>query len=246
MTGSERQAASGRRITRRRWTALAALSAAAIVSCSQSGGEPSGKQAEGTAPSTPAPSAGSPAIGEPPVLEEVDAVRTVVISDEGTIAPGGASPAWPEVLADVLEDIGIPMSVVTTAPEGAGFTSSPSFADLVAENAEGSTQLVVLFDSRVAGTDTLPEAAHDTFTAVERAAPDAMLVVVGPLTADGGMDPTRASADLEAATERAGGTYVDPLVEGWPSDVTHAEMAELLRLHLQPLAESLAASGANR
>ncbi len=254
MTGWARRSDGGRRTGRRRGAALVILVAAVAASCSRSGGPPSAEQPDSTAPSqsdtvapsTPAPSGTSPTTAEPPALRPEDAVRTVVISDEGTTASGDAAPAWPDLLTSTLEGLGIPMNVVTIAPGGAGFTSPPSFADLVAEKAEGSTQLVVLFDSRLAGTDGLTQAAGDTFTAVERAAPDALLVVVGPLTVRDGEDASAASADLRSATEDASGTYVDPLAEGWPADVTQAEIADLLRLHLQPLTESLAASGANR
>ena len=235
--------------TRRRRAALLVLVTAAAVSCGRS--DDASSAAPSTAPpgsatsSTPTPSAASPPPAEPPAeqpteqptLGPEDAVRTVVVSDRAHSATG--DPTWPDLLEADLETAGVPMDVAREAQDGAGFTSSPSFADLVARTAEGSTQLVVLFDSRLAGTGTLTEAAEDTFTAVERAAPDALLVVVGPLGAEG-------TADLAAATARAGGTYVDPRAEGWPAEPTHPELAELLRPHLQPIVEVLAASGANR
>jgi hypothetical protein len=233
MTGRVRRPRGSARAARWRSTALLVLTTAAVVSCGRSEGDPPAAQPASPASSTPPPSAGS----EPPDLGPGDAVRTVVISDEAPSTTAGA-PAWPDVLASELGAAGIPMSVVTVARDGAGFGSSPSFADLVAGTAEGSTQLVVLFDSRLDGSESLTAAAEDTATAVERAAPDALLVVVGPLTAE--------SAGLAAATQRAGGTYVDPRAEGWPTDATQPELAELLRPHLEPIAEVLAASGANR
>jgi len=240
MTGLARWPRDPSRTTLRRRVALLVLTTAAVVSCGRSGGDP-----PGTASSTPPPSAASTPTGEPPAIGPDDAVRTVVVSDQGPSSTAGG-PAWPDLLANGLAGAGIPMSVVTAARDGAGFTSSPAFADLVAGTAEGSTQLVVLFDSRLAGTDTLSGAAQDTFTEVERAAPDAMLVVVGPLTAEDATASATGSAELAAATQQAGGTYVDPRAEGWSPDVTQAELAELLRLQLQPLVEVLAASGANR
>jgi len=207
-------------------------------------GYPPAEQPGCPAASSLPPSAGSGPAGEPPALGPADAVRTVVITDEASSSTTGA-PAWPDDLAGALEADGIPMDVATTARDGAGFGSSPSFADLVAGTAEGSTQLVVLVDSRLTGTEALPAAAEETFTAVERAAPDALLVVVGPLPSEGDVTASE-RAELAAATQRAGGTYVDPRAEGWPTDVTPSGLAELLRPHLEPLAEALAASGGNR
>ena len=243
MTGRVKQPRGSSRAARWRSATLLALTTAAVVSCGRSEGDPPAAQPGGPAASSPPPSAGSGPAGEPPAPGPGDAVRTVVITDQASSSTTGA-PAWPDVLAGALEAVGIPMDVATTARDGAGFGSSPSFTDLVAGTAEGSTQLVVLFDSGLAGTEALTAAAEETFTAVERASPEAQLVVVGPLTSEG--DVTAARAELAAATQRAGGTYVDPRAEGWPAEVTQPELAELLRPHLEPLAEILAGSGANR
>lgn len=225
-------------------TVLVLLTTLAGTSCGRSDREPSAAPPGVASSSTaPDPSDSGPA-GEPPVVGPADAVRTVVVSDEATSATSAAA-AWPELLARLLEDDGIPMDLATTAPDGAGFTSSPAFADLVTGAAEGSTQLVVLFDGLPPRTDRPSGAAEDAFTEVERAAPDALLVVVGPLSPQDGT-ATRWSAELAAATRGAGGTYVDPRTEGWSPDATQPEIAELLRPHLQPLVEVLAASGANR
>ncbi len=244
MTGRARRPRGSSQAARWRSATLLALTTAAVVSCGRSEGDPPAAQPGSPAASSPPPSAGSGPAGEPPALGPGDAVRTVVITDQASSSPAGA-PAWPDVLAGALEAAGIPMDVATTARDGAGFGSSPSFAELVAGTAEGSTQLVVLFDSGLAGTGALTAAAEETFAAVERASPEALLVVVGPLTSEGDV-PALVRAELAAATQRAGGTYVDPRAEGWPAALTPPDLAELLRPHLEPLAEALAASGANR
>ena len=244
MTGRVHRPRDSSRAALWRSTTLLALTTAAVLSCGRPESDPPAAQPGSPAASSPPPSAGSGSAGEPPAVGPGDAVRTVVITDQVASSTTGA-PAWPDVLAGALEAAGIPMSVATTARDGAGFGSSPSFADLVTGTAEGSTQLVVLFDGDLAGTEALTTAAEETFTAVERASPDALLVVVGPLSAEGDASATE-PADLAAATQRAGGTYVDPRAEGWPADATQSDLAELLRPHLEPLAEVLAASGANR
>jgi hypothetical protein len=75
---------------------------------------------------------------------------------------------------------------------------------------------------------------------VERAAPDARVVVVGPL------QPADGSAALRTAVEGSSGRYVDPAGEGWPASPSPQEFADLLQPHLEQLAAQLAASGANR
>ncbi len=175
---------------------------------------------------------------------QVDTVQVVVVGDELTQAPAG-TPAWPALLAEDLESVGLPVDVAVSAPSGAGFTGSPSFSDLVPTIATGSTQLVLLFDGRPAGTAVAGDEVTRTAVTVERASPDALLVVVGPVGGTGVTDPA-AVPDVRTAAEEANATYVDPVAEDWPSDPTAAEVAARLGPHLRPLVEALAMSGANR
>jgi hypothetical protein len=223
-----------------------ALLATILTSCSTP--EPSSR-ADSTSGAAAASSPAGTATGSPTSQSAprspagaVDAVRTVVISDEGDV---GSDERWPDRLAGTLESSGIPMSVETAATEGAGYSGTPGFEELVERHAVGSTQLVVLFDSRIdsGSTGVLAEEARRTFTAVERAAPDALLVVVGPLS-DGSSSPAR--AELSALADEFGATVVDPSAEGWPPSPGQDEIADLLRPHIEPLADALAASGANR
>lgn len=245
------------RATSRRWrssAALAVVTATAITACTQSADRPAAEPQRTAGPTSSAPTgSAAPGTGSapeaPPSLGPVDAVRTVVLADEVTRPPAAGAPAWPDLLASTLEGIGIPMAVETTVADGAGFASSPSFTDLVAQHAGGSTQLVVLFDGHLAdgAAASLAAAVREGAEAVERASPDAELVVVGPLPSEGPAESRAARiAALREATEEAGGTFVDPVLEGWPTDITQQEMADSLRLHVQPVTESLAASGANR
>jgi hypothetical protein len=166
----------------------------------------------------------------------------VVVGDEAT-AP---HPAWPELFATAVADEGIPMTVQTVAEPGAGFTGSPAFARTVEQTADGSTQLVVLFDSRLEtdDADELAEAARRVFVEVERAAPDARLVVVGPVPGTGAGSAARDALRTEALD--AGATYVDPVAEDWAEGTGPEEVARLVRPHIEELVGALAASGANR
>jgi hypothetical protein len=233
--------------------AAAVLSATALAGCTRSTAGPSVPEAgdpssTGATPAVPNPSGSASGSTGASSIGPEDAVRTVVLGDEATRPAEAADPAWPDLLAATLEEAGIPISVETTAEPSAGFASSPGFADLVAQRAEGATQLVVLFDGRLADATAadLGAAALDAGDAVERASPDAELVVVGPLpSGDEARDRARAAA-LREATEEAGGLFVDPLAEGWPPDATPRQVADFLQIHLQPITQSLAASGANR
>ena len=138
------------------------------------------------------------------------------------------------------------MTVRTVAEPGAGFTGSPAFAGTVEQAADGSTQLVVLFDSRLEtdDADALAEAARRVFVEVERTAPDARLVVVGPVSGTGAGSAARDALRTEALD--AGATYVDPVADDWAENAGPEELSRLLRPHIEELVGALAASGANR
>jgi hypothetical protein len=202
---------------------------------------PDGNTGSGAGP----PTSGQKApVDAPADTAQVDTVQVVVVGDELTQAPAG-TPAWPTLLAADLGAAALPVDVAVSAPSGAGFTGSPSFSDLVPTIATGSTQLVLFFDGRLAETAAAEDEVTRTAVAVERASPDALLVVVGPVGGTGVTDPA-AVPDVRTAAEEANATYVDPVAEDWPSDPTAAEVAARLGPHLRPLVEALAMSGANR
>jgi acyl-CoA thioesterase I len=200
----------------------------ALVSCAS----PESSQGTGTAGTS----------STPPTLGPIDAVRTVVVGDEGT----SRTSSWPDHLAAALADDGVPMTLRTVSETGAGFAGSPAFAETVAATADGTTQLVILFDSRLETADAagLTAAARDVFVEVERAASDARLVVVGPLP--GAAAGTDVGDALRAEALDAGALYVDPVADGWPPDAGQEQVADLLRPHVEELVANLAASGANR
>ncbi len=206
------------------------LAATALVSCA------SPEQTAGSGSSS------GPGTASQATLGPVDAVRTLVVGDEAS----AADPAWPEFFVTAVADEGIPMTVRTVAEPGAGFAGSPAFAGTVEQAAEGSTQLVVLFDSRLEtdDADELAEAARRAFVEVERAAPDARLVVVGPVSGTVAGSAARDALMTEALD--AGATYVDPVADGWAEDAGPEELSRLLRPHIEELVGALAASGANR
>jgi hypothetical protein len=193
------------------------------------------------------PATGTP--GPRTALGPEDAVRTVVVGDEGT-GPPGLGDAWPDYLTAQLAAVGVPMTIASSATPGAGFSADPLFSATVEAESVGSTQLVILFDSTIGGADlaSLPEAAEKTFTAVERASADARVLVVGPLPGDASQPegPAEIVEALRSAAREAGAVYVDPVAEAWPANPSQEDIAGLLLPHVEPLALALAASGANR
>ncbi|SFK91976.1 hypothetical protein [Geodermatophilus ruber] len=170
-------------------------------------------------------------------------MRTVVITDEElTSSPDDW---WPSRLAGELTAAGAPVDVVTSPAPGAGFTGSPTFAELVAAQATGSTQLVVLVETRLPDTDPadLTSAWGRTMQAVEETAPDARLVILGPFPR---VSSPSVIDSLRGAIADAGATYVDPTAENWPAEPSPEQMTALVRPHMEALVRALAASGANR
>ena len=228
MTGQRTPPTPGRR--RASAVALGLAAAGVLAGC---GGETAASEAAPPA-SAPGPES-SAAVPQPdPPVGPQDAVRTVVLRDDD----GG----WPDLLTAGLGEAGVPMSLTDVPAPGSGFTADPSFAAQVETRVDGATQLVLLVDSRLDDPDdaVLEAAVEETMSAVERAAPDARVVVVGPL------QPATATATLWTATEEHSGRYVDPVGEDWPESPSPQEVADLLRPHVEPLAATLAASGANR
>lgn len=191
----------------------------------------------------PADDGAAPATGASTSPAAEDGVRVLVIGDEGTLAPDGGD-AWPDLLAEDLAGDGLDLSLATAASPGAGFGSSPSFLAAVERHAGPSTQLVVLFDGRLAAdAAALGPATGEVLVRVDELAYDARTVVVGPLP---GAAPSTAGADaVREAADRAGVGYVDPARADWPGRPSQAEIAALVRPHLEPLVQALARSGAN-
>jgi hypothetical protein len=228
------------RRSRRQAAATVAAMAVALTACAGSDGSPDAADVPGTTTATADPVT--------PVGPE-DAVRTVIIGDEGTDGSGSGN-GWPDLLAAQLESVGVPMSIATSATPGSGFATDPLFLTAVEAQSVGSTQLVILYDSSIGEADaaSLSQAAEKTFSAAERSSPDARVIVVGPLGEGASRSGASAEVDdaLRSAAEEAGATYVDPVAESWPADPSQEEVAALLMPHIEPLAAALAASGANR
>jgi hypothetical protein len=192
----------------------------------------------------------------PEASSSVHPVTTVVVTDDPAYSAAGSSAdgTWPALLAANLADEGGPLELTSAAAQGAGFApddpSEPSFTDLVVERVDHSTQLVVFFETAFGSADAraVGDGAAAAFKSVEEAAPDAVMVVVGPYRASADApeptDEVRGALRDAAHGAEAPATYVDPVAERWPVAAGQQQIADLLTEPLAPLAKSLAESGA--
>ncbi|TFV78367.1 hypothetical protein E4P39_03890 [Blastococcus sp. CT_GayMR19] len=180
----------------------------------------------------------------------------MVITDDPAVAAAGPSAegSWPGLLAASLGSAGSPLALTPVAVEGAGFAAEapngPAFTDLVVDTVSHDIQLVVFYDSRwgLAGASEVSRSAEQAFSAVEEAAPDALVVVVAPWqpAPEAPQPDSRARSAVQAAVDASvvAVTYVDPVAEGWPGGASQQQIADLLFPHVTDLVTALGRSGA--
>ncbi len=174
--------------------------------------------------------------------------RVLVVGDSytaGSDEGGKGAAGWASLVDEQLEEV----VVTTSAAGGSGYvTAGPSgqtFPDLI-EAAGGGFDVVVFFGSRndVAPPGEVRAAAEAAFATAREKSPDAALLVIGPpwVNDDPPSSVLEASTAVRAAAETAGGTWVDPLADGWfhdrpeligsdgihPTDEGHRYMAGLI------------------
>jgi lysophospholipase L1-like esterase len=153
--------------------------------------------------------------------EAAEATRVLVVGDADA---GGTGPAaWPALLGERLPDV--EADAVTTGDSGyvSAMTGEQTLPDLVAVADLAGVDVVVLSGSRfdAAGiSDRVSTAAQEAIGAVREKAPDADLVVIGPLWPGGGPPAgVRNNRDvIRSAAEAASVRFVDPLADGWLTD----------------------------
>ena len=177
-----------------------------------------------------------------------------VIGDEHTSGSrygGTGSRGWPALARDLLQKQGLLIDPAVGAKDGSGYgkhatVGSERFIDQVERVAGANDRLVILFGSnndKTTPSDNLTTSLRRTFAKVKKKAPDARLLAIGPAE----VQPPSPSADVFRArditreqAEAAGGTFIDPLEEGWfderwdlfggngkyPNDAGHVVMAD--------------------
>jgi hypothetical protein len=109
---------------------------------------------------------------------------------------------------------------------------------------------VVFYDSRwgTAAAADVTRDAEQAFSAVEAAAPDALVVAVGPWqpAPEAPQPDAETRSAMRAAVDASvvAVTYVDPVAESWPTGASQQQFADLLYPHVSDLVAALATSGA--
>jgi lysophospholipase L1-like esterase len=188
------------------------------------------RAAETTIEATSAPSASATesSSSTPTPTRADEESRVLVVGDAFTAASGsgGEGPAgWPQLVADRLEDDGSRVTVDVAAADGSGYVQGASGGATFEQLAEGAGEdydLVVFAGSRhdTAAAPEVQAAARAAFVAAREASPDASLLVIGPVWADGeppGYILTNRDA-TRAAAASLGVPFIDPVAEEWLAD----------------------------
>lgn len=199
---------------------------------------------------TPSSSTGVP----PPVVStDADAAAIAVIGDsytEGTAFGGQGPDGWPALVAAQLRRQGIDIAPFVEAEEGSGYVTPGNddgnvFGDQISKVVRPNDRVVIVFgsgsDSDVTA-DQLQPAVRQTLDAIRAQAPQARLVVVGPVSLN--PDPPATTLQtrdvIRTEVQSMGADFVDPIEDGWffdrpdlitpdgihPNDGGHAYMAD--------------------
>ena len=215
---------------------------------------------------TVAPSA--PATTQTPSRTPADALQAVVIGDESassTRSGGFGSKNWTAILQRLAGQSGINVYISNFSRAGAGYTATlpgiPTFGEQVARGVNPETNLVILTGG---GNDILaPTALHDaavaTLNHVKSIAPQAGMLVVGPIWCRPAPPDFRlevrvrlrlwcdvilaARNVIRGAADEAGVPFIDPITEDWfagRNDLVSPRDLELNNAGHQVIAEHLA------
>lgn len=175
--------------------------------------------ARSTTPTTAGTSTAPETSGDPGVLAVYGDGYSSGNSEGGTGAAG-----WPALVADQL-GMQLQLSAATLAGYVNVGSTGQTYPQLVESAPVADAAVTVVFGSRNDADATpaqVQAAAEQTFAEIAAASPGTALLVIGPAWT-GASPPaalTAVSAALRTAAEAAGGTYVDPLAEGWFADPT--------------------------
>lgn len=166
-----------------------------------------------------------------PVVMPPEERRVVVIGDsytEGSAEGGRGADSWPALVWGKMRRNYTPVVAHVAAEGGAGYVQPGQqghvFIDLLDGVVDVNTDLVVFFGSRndgLAPPGELESAARDTFAKAKEMAPAAQLLVIGPVWPSPEIPAQFFTMRdvLRVQAEQAGGSFVDPLAEGWLQDM---------------------------
>jgi lysophospholipase L1-like esterase len=220
-----------------------------------SGGSGSGSAT--VAASAPSGASGAgPDSGAPADGAAAEVVHVAIIGDSytsGSAIGGNGAANWTSVARDLLAADGYPLDLAVLGLSGSGYVrvggTGLTFTGGVPTVVTERTQLVVVFGSINDGSSApaaVAASAAEAMQRIDRAAPDAQILIIGPQWIDG--DPPASLLAIRDAVASTVAThprlvFVDPLAEGWfghesasligsdglhPTDAGHRHLAELI------------------
>ncbi|MEO3761525.1 SGNH/GDSL hydrolase family protein [Mycobacterium sp. B14F4] len=170
----------------------------------------------------------APASAQPTVLPVPASKKVVLIGDYTAESEvGGSGPRNWTALVGLALQTNQPTQVVRDNAEGSGYVAAgaynQTYLDAVKVLVKSDTSAVVIFGSRFdmyAAPDAVRSAATETYGVVREAAPDAVLVVVGPVWpgAAAPLELLRTRDMVRDASTEAGAVFIDPIEQGWFAD----------------------------
>jgi lysophospholipase L1-like esterase len=177
----------------------------------------------------------------------------------GSPQGGNGENRWTARVTEDLKRQGIDVVIYRGSEGGSGYvekgrSSGEVFADKIKTAVKPNDRLLIFFGSRNDSRATAGDMAHatcDTLRSAELAAPAARLLVIGApwVNADPPAYILRNNDILRDRADALGGTFIDPIADGWfvdrpdligadgvhPTDAGHAYMAQ----KIEPVVEEL-------
>ena len=193
----------------------------------------------------------------PPDVPQIEILGDSYVS--GSAEGGRGAAGWTRIIGSHFHDEGDPVELNVMAQPGAGYltrgASGLDYRQTAAQGLRRTADVVVVFGSRNDGRQTdeaMYGAAKSLYSAIHETAPQARIVVFGPVWA-GGKAPDFMAANNAAMARAAaeeGVQYVDTQADGWftgtsadligadgvhPTDEGHAYLAEKILPVLEKL-----------
>lgn len=191
-----------------------------------------------------------------PQAPETTSIAVIGDSYTGGSKEGGMEDVnWVPLAQYALSSKDRPVRIRAESAGGSGYVNvGPTgkvFSDLVAEAIRPGTDLIVFFGSRndMEEATLVGRAATSAFDEATAVSPSGELLVIGAPWVDSDVPQsiTVVNTALKQATDGAGGTFIDPVAEGWffenpeligsdgvhPTDAGHEYLAKQIVPHIE-------------
>ena len=204
-------------VKRRRWPrilgfAMLVLAAGALALYALS-------QSSNAGAAAPSPSESSPVVRHTP---QIDILGDSYVGGSAEGGRGGAN--WTRLVGTRFYEAGAQVELNVMAQPGSGYiargTTGLVFREAATQRLRPSSDVVVVFGSRNDGRQTeqaMYEASRLLYADIHRIAPQAQVVVIGPVWVDANVPDfiVANNAAMARAAEQENVTYIDAIAGGW-------------------------------